>query len=68
MKILLILPAAEHLRATGDSVPKRKMLRFSVLSLTGESALRWGRHSCPPHKNRRPRFNGKSSMKNTDLR
>ena len=39
VKILLVLPAAEHLRATDDSVPKRKMLRFSVLSLTTVAAL-----------------------------
>ena len=39
MKILLVLPAAEHLRATNQSVPKRKMLRFSVLSLTTVAAL-----------------------------
>ena len=39
MKILLILPAAEHLRVTDDGVPKRKMLRFSVLSLTTVAAL-----------------------------
>ena len=39
MKILLVLPAADHLRVTGKSVPKRKMLRFSVLSLTTVAAL-----------------------------
>ena len=39
MKVLLVLPAADHLRATGKSVPKRKMLRFSVLSLTTVAAL-----------------------------
>ena len=39
MKILLVLPAAEHLRVTDDRVPKRKMLRFSVLSLTTVAAL-----------------------------
>ena len=39
VKILLVLPAAEHLRVTDDSVPKRKMLRFSVLSLTTVAAL-----------------------------
>jgi radical SAM superfamily enzyme YgiQ (UPF0313 family) len=41
MKILLILPAAEHLRvcSTEDDVPKRKMFRFSVLSLTTVAAL-----------------------------
>jgi hypothetical protein len=39
MKILLVLPAAEHLRVTDDRVPRRKMLRFSVLSLTTVAAL-----------------------------
>jgi radical SAM superfamily enzyme YgiQ (UPF0313 family) len=39
MKILLVLPAAEHLRVTDDRVPKRNMLRFSVLSLTTVAAL-----------------------------
>ncbi|MBN1127021.1 MAG: B12-binding domain-containing radical SAM protein [Sedimentisphaerales bacterium] len=41
MKILLILPAAEHLRVreVNGFVPKRKMLRFSVLSLTTLAAL-----------------------------
>jgi radical SAM superfamily enzyme YgiQ (UPF0313 family) len=39
VKVLLVLPAAEHLRVTGDRVPKRKMLRFSVLSLTTVAAL-----------------------------
>ena len=41
MKILLVLPAAEHLRVkeSGGYVPKRKMLRFSVLSLTTVAAL-----------------------------
>lgn len=41
MKILLVLPAAEHLRVTRASpaVPKRAMLRFSVLSLTTVAAL-----------------------------
>jgi radical SAM superfamily enzyme YgiQ (UPF0313 family) len=39
MKILLVLPAAEHLRVARGSVPKRKMLRFSVLSLTTVAAL-----------------------------
>jgi radical SAM superfamily enzyme YgiQ (UPF0313 family) len=41
MKIMLILPAAEHLRVTSehDEVPKRKMLRFSVLGLTTVAAL-----------------------------
>jgi len=46
MKILLILPAAEHLRVkeSGGYVPKRKMLRFSVLSLTTVAALTPGEH------------------------
>lgn len=41
MKIMLILPAAEHLRVTSqkDQVPNRKMLRFSVLGLTTVAAL-----------------------------
>lgn len=39
MKILLVLPAAEHLRVTGNKVPKRNMLRFSVLPLTTVGAL-----------------------------
>lgn len=41
MKIVLILPAAEHLRVTSthNAVPRRKMLRFSVLSLTTVAAL-----------------------------
>jgi radical SAM superfamily enzyme YgiQ (UPF0313 family) len=40
MKVFLILPAAEHLRVKQDEpVPKRKMLRFSVLSLTIVAAL-----------------------------
>lgn len=36
MKILLVLPAADHLRVTSEhsSVPRRGMLRFSLLSLT----------------------------------
>ncbi len=44
MKILLVLPAAEHLRVTGDKVPKRNMLRFSVLSLTTVAALTPAKH------------------------
>jgi len=45
MKILLILPAAEHLRVTpGSPVPRRAMLRFSVLSLTTVAALTPGEH------------------------
>lgn len=41
MKILLVLPAAEHLRVTCGSpgVPRRAMLRFSVLPLTIVAAL-----------------------------
>ncbi len=41
MKILLILPAAEHLRVTMSNrrVPRRKMLRFSVLPLSVVAAL-----------------------------
>ena len=46
MKILLILPAADHLRVKkGQSVPKRKMLRFSVLSLTTLAALTPKKHT-----------------------
>ena len=41
MKILLVMPAADHLRVTERSshVPKREMLRFSMLSLTTVAAL-----------------------------
>ena len=41
MKILLVLPAADHLRveAKAQAVPKRAMLRFSVLPLTIVAAL-----------------------------
>ena len=41
MKILLILPAAEQYRVTSRTqrVPRRNMLRFSVLSLTSVAAL-----------------------------
>ena len=41
MKILLILPAAEHLRVTSDNpdIAKRAMLRFSLLPLTTVAAL-----------------------------
>ena len=41
MKILLVLPAAEHLRVTRESsaVPRRAMLRFSILPLTTVAAL-----------------------------
>jgi radical SAM superfamily enzyme YgiQ (UPF0313 family) len=44
MKVLLVLPAAEHLRVTGKSVPRRKMLRFSMLSLTTVAALTPAKH------------------------
>lgn len=41
MKILLVLPAAERVRVTPDSseVPRRNMLRFSILPLTTVAAL-----------------------------
>jgi radical SAM superfamily enzyme YgiQ (UPF0313 family) len=41
MKILLVVPAAEHLRVNrhNDRVPRRKMLRFSVLPLSVVAAL-----------------------------
>lgn len=47
MKILLVLPAAERVRVTGDHprVPRRRMLRFSVLPLTTVAAL-----TPPPHE------------------
>jgi len=46
MKVLLVLPAAEHLRVTGVDapVPKRKMLRFSILPLTTVAALTPAEH------------------------
>lgn len=46
MKIYLILPATKHLRVTPltPSVPKRKMLRFSVLSLTTIAAVTPDKH------------------------
>ena len=46
MKILLVLPAADHLRVTtpGGQPPKRAMLRFSVLPLTVVAALTPPRH------------------------
>lgn len=46
MKILLVLPAAEHLRVTAEDqcVPKRKMLRFSVLPLSVVAALTPAEH------------------------
>ena len=46
MKILLVLPAAEHLRVTRESpgVPRRAMLRFSVLPLTIVAALTPSEH------------------------
>jgi radical SAM superfamily enzyme YgiQ (UPF0313 family) len=41
MRILLVLPAADHLRVTRERplVPRRAMLRFSVLPLTTVAAL-----------------------------
>jgi radical SAM superfamily enzyme YgiQ (UPF0313 family) len=40
MKILLVLPAADHLRVTeGSAVPARAMLRFSILPLLTVAAL-----------------------------
>jgi hypothetical protein len=41
MKILLVLPAAEHLRVTQQrsNVPRRPMLRFSILPLTTVAVL-----------------------------
>jgi len=41
MKILLVLPAADHLRVTTHTaaVPRRAMLRFSILPLTTVAAL-----------------------------
>jgi radical SAM superfamily enzyme YgiQ (UPF0313 family) len=46
MKILLILPAVEHLRVTtpGAAPTKRAMLRFSILPLTVVAALTPGEH------------------------
>jgi radical SAM superfamily enzyme YgiQ (UPF0313 family) len=46
MKILLVLPAAESVRVTRDTlrVPRRSMLRFSVLPLTTVAALTPPRH------------------------
>ena len=46
MKILLILPAGESVRVTAErpQIPKRNMLRFSVLSLTIVAALTPRRH------------------------
>jgi len=46
VKILLILPAGENVRVTPErpEVPKRAMLRFSVLSLTVVAALTPRRH------------------------
>ncbi|HBL17704.1 MAG TPA: B12-binding domain-containing radical SAM protein [Elusimicrobia bacterium] len=45
MKILLVLPATERHRVVpGGEVPKRKMLRFSVLGLTTVAALTPARH------------------------
>jgi radical SAM superfamily enzyme YgiQ (UPF0313 family) len=47
MKILLILPAARHLRVTIDNpqVTRRAMLRFSLLPLTMVAALTPAEHS-----------------------
>lgn len=48
MKILLILPAADHLRVSlnrPDQVPRRSMLRFSILPLTTVAALTPRSHS-----------------------
>lgn len=40
MRIVLVVPAAEHVRVTrAGQVPKRSMLRFGVLSLTTLAAL-----------------------------
>ena len=46
MKVLLVLPATAHLRVTASckKVPKRKMLRFSVLPLTTVAALTPAEH------------------------
>jgi len=46
MKILLVLPAAEHVRVTRfhPDVPKRQMLRFSILGLTTVAALTGPEH------------------------
>lgn len=46
MKILLILPATEHLRIRNNAmaVPKRPMLRFSLLPLTLVAALTSNEH------------------------
>jgi len=46
MKILLVLPAADHLRVTkvGAPPPRRAMLRFSLLPLTVVAALTPSRH------------------------
>jgi radical SAM superfamily enzyme YgiQ (UPF0313 family) len=46
VKILLVLPAAESVRVTRETrrVPRRSMLRFSVLPLTTVAALTPSRH------------------------
>ncbi|MEN8210463.1 MAG: hypothetical protein ABFR31_01995 [Thermodesulfobacteriota bacterium] len=46
MKIYLLLPAGDRLRVKSEnmSVPKRKMLRFSVLSLTTIASLTPEKH------------------------
>lgn len=47
MKILLVLPAARQVRVTAErpEVPRRRMLRFSVLPLTTVAALTPPRHA-----------------------
>ena len=46
MKVLLLLPAGEQVRVTDPGrVPRRKMLRFSLLSLTTVAALTPEGHS-----------------------
>ena len=54
MNILLILPAAEHVRVTQENrhVPRRAMLRFSLLPLLTVAALTPRRHTitiCDEH-------------------
>ena len=46
MRILLVLPAADNVRVTRENprVPRRRMLRFSVLPLTTVAALTPPRH------------------------
>ncbi len=47
MRILIVLPAADHLRVSLDAadVPKRRMLRFSILPLLTVAALTPKEHS-----------------------